>query len=529
MDSNETRDSDDSFAKGLVVNKQADGDDFLRKLIADVVVPAELQPSNAHAIDETLNAAGEQPLSDSEVQRILQKAMGTAPLGYEQIAKNALPIDAASPRDTRISEDSCRTDFQSVSDGMTFRPTRSRRQTRPSVAAGICAVFVAGIVLFIFGREILRRDSKCFIAENSNAARSKTPAMPSAARSPRHSIGLDGMVARRRPDAPAATSAAVGESIQTYARERRRLTLADGSVLYMNENTAVTVQAKRQIRVDSGEVFVEVSARTGPKNGQSKRFVVEAHQHRITALGTKFAVRANDSDTNILVTQGKVQVGGHSELLSAGQMITLPVENIESQQNESVMSPAPRSSHALSWTKDLMAAAESRLVPESPYGGGALVAVDPSGQETRFELRKYHIDVHIQDGFARTTIDQTYFNKQWSRLEGTFYFPLPPDAALSRLAMYVGENLMEGGMVERNYARNVFEQIMYTKRDPALLEWVDGSTALRSMMLSAVKLTGSSAEMPSRVNAALSTMIRRLCCSAKNVKASLRGMRRKLA
>src|SRR5262249_48926874 len=102
--------------------------------------------------------------------------------------------------------------------------------------------------------------------------------------------------------------------------------------------------------------------------------------------------------------------------------------------------------------------------------------IDPSGQEAKLSLRKYHIDVHVEDGFARTTIDQTYFNHTTARLEGTFYFPLPPDASLSRLAMYVDGNLMAGGMAERDYARTVYESIVWRKRDPALLEWVDGST-----------------------------------------------------
>src|SRR3954452_1347526 len=89
-------------------------------------------------------------------------------------------------------------------------------------------------------------------------------------------------------------------------------------------------------------------------------------------------------------------------------------------------------------------------------------------------------DVHIEDGFARTTIDQTYFNDSPGQLEGTFYFPLPPDASLARLAMYVeGEGglcqLMEGGMAEAGQARQVYETIRYANRDPALLEWLDGS------------------------------------------------------
>src|SRR5262249_41763076 len=130
----------------------------------------------------------------------------------------------------------------------------------------------------------------------------------------------------------------------------------------------------------------------------------------------------------------------------------------------------------LDWTKDLMAAAESPLVPASQHAGGALVAVDPDGQEAKLSLRKYHIDVHIEDGFARTTIDQTYFNHHDTRLEGTFYFPLPADASLSRLAMYVDGSRMEGVMVERDFGRAVYEEIVYRQKDPALLEWVDGST-----------------------------------------------------
>src|SRR5262249_59105379 len=88
---------------------------------------------------------------------------------------------------------------------------------------------------------------------------------------------------------------------------------------------------------------------------------------------------------------------------------------------------APRASHALAWARDLMIAAESPLVPASKHAGGKLLARDPSGQEASLTLRKYHVDVHIEDGFARTTIDQTYFNDSPGQLEGTFYFPLPPD------------------------------------------------------------------------------------------------------
>src|SRR5262249_55534452 len=42
--------------------------------------------------------------------------------------------------------------------------------------------------------------------------------------------------------------------------------------------------------------------------------------------------------------------------------------------------------------------------------------------------------------------------------------------------MYVDGRLMEGGMAERDYARTIYVNIVRKMQDPALLEWVDGST-----------------------------------------------------
>jgi hypothetical protein len=266
--------------------------------------------------------------------------------------------------------------------------------------------------------------------------------------------------------APAAPQpAAVGSTLHTGTGECRRVGLADGSVLYLNQDTTVRVAAERQVTLTEGEVFVEVTPRE--RTAGDATFVVKTPRRDVAALGTRFAVRAGDAGTGVLVTQGKVKVSGVDEVVASGEQLapdaTAPAE-------------APRASAVLDWTRDLMAEADSPLVPRSQFCGGALVAIDPNGQEAQLSLRKYHVDVHVEDGFARTTIDQTYFNQDQRRLEGTFYFPLPPDASLSRLAMYVDGELMEGGMAEREQARAVYETIVRRKKDPALLEWVDGST-----------------------------------------------------
>jgi ferric-dicitrate binding protein FerR (iron transport regulator) len=282
---------------------------------------------------------------------------------------------------------------------------------------------------------------------------------------------LDYMTPRPRGQAPAAVPLVFSSSVETKAGERRRVTLPDGSVLSMNENTKVTLSADRQLRVEIGEVYLEVAPRTLTGKARAETFVVQTPKRQVTALGTKFMVQVAPEGTGVVVTQGKVKVNDVDGTVAAGQQL---------RPGEKSLRAAPRASHVLDWTRDLVAAAESPLVPKSGHCGGSLIAIDPYGQEARLTLREYHVDVHIEDGFARTTIDQTYFNHNAFRQEGTFYFPLPADASLSRLAMYVADgkecNLMEGGMAERDYARDVFEQIITTQRDPALLEWLDGST-----------------------------------------------------
>ncbi|HVK14973.1 MAG TPA: VIT domain-containing protein, partial [Gemmataceae bacterium] len=271
-----------------------------------------------------------------------------------------------------------------------------------------------------------------------------------------------GLQPKPRPKPPEMVALKAGESLTTRAGEKSRVVLPDGSVLYLNQNTTVQLAADRHVKLAAGEVFVEAV----PAKGAADRFVVDTPKRSVTALGTKFAVSATDAKTGVHVTQGKVEVSGLAQPLVSGQELSPGTDAVEA---------APRASAALDWTRDLMVAAESPLVPAGKYSGGSLVAVDPYGQEAKLRLVKYHIDVHIEDGFARTTIDQTYFNNENQRMEGTFYFPLPPDASLSRLAMYVEGNLMEGGMAEREQAANAYETIRYQNRDPALLEWVDGS------------------------------------------------------
>src|SRR6202040_3124583 len=62
-----------------------------------------------------------------------------------------------------------------------------------------------------------------------------------------------------------------------------------------------------------------------------------------------------------------------------------------------------------------------------------------------------------------------------TQLEGVFHFPLPPDASISGFGMWIGDNLVEADVVEKQRAREMFETILREKRDPGLLEWSGGN------------------------------------------------------
>ncbi len=93
-------------------------------------------------------------------------------------------------------------------------------------------------------------------------------------------------------------------------------------------------------------------------------------------------------------------------------------------------------------------------------------------------LASHKVNVVIHDGLARTEVEETFENTTARVLEGRYVFPVPPDASVSRLALYVGAELVEGEIVERERAARIFKGIVedtVRPRDPALLEWVKGS------------------------------------------------------
>lgn len=96
---------------------------------------------------------------------------------------------------------------------------------------------------------------------------------------------------------------AAGARYETEVGERRMVTLADGSVMRLNTDTAVTVDLapeRRSIRLLRGEASFDVA------HDKTRPFVVAADEARVRAVGTAFTVRLRSHLTEVTVTEGTV-------------------------------------------------------------------------------------------------------------------------------------------------------------------------------------------------------------------------------
>lgn len=117
----------------------------------------------------------------------------------------------------------------------------------------------------------------------------------------------------------------------------------------------------------------------------------------------------------------------------------------------------------------LPAAAQGPVVEPPPD----VIIDEPMPQRgVTLHLIEERIAVSIAGQVATTRLAQTFRNPSDWALEGEYLFPLPPDAAIRDMDMTVDGVKLEGELMTAEQAREIYEEIVRQKMDPALLEWV---------------------------------------------------------
>ena len=85
---------------------------------------------------------------------------------------------------------------------------------------------------------------------------------------------------------------------------------------------------------------------------------------------------------------------------------------------------------------------------------------------------KSSIDGRVRDQVAEVQVSQTFHNPGSFQLEAEFLFPLPEEGAIQNFVLMVDGRELPGRLLPKDEARRIYEEIVRSKRDPALLEYM---------------------------------------------------------
>lgn len=89
-----------------------------------------------------------------------------------------------------------------------------------------------------------------------------------------------------------------------------------------------------------------------------------------------------------------------------------------------------------------------------------------------YKVKELAVHARIADQVARVQVSQSFVNTGSVQMEVQFLFPLPYDGAVDKLTLLVDGKEFPGKLMPAKEARSVYEAIVRSNKDPALLEWM---------------------------------------------------------
>ena len=110
-------------------------------------------------------------------------------------------------------------------------------------------------------------------------------------------------------------------------------------------------------------------------------------------------------------------------------------------------------------------------IPERPCLPRPRPCVQP-GVTTAVVRTASDVRVELADRVLRYEVRETFVNRGGALGEADYIFPLPKNAAFQDLRMTINGELVAGETMNADEARRIYEEIVRSQRDPALVEWM---------------------------------------------------------
>lgn len=92
----------------------------------------------------------------------------------------------------------------------------------------------------------------------------------------------------------------------------------------------------------------------------------------------------------------------------------------------------------------------------------------PIGSQHSLEIQSHHVDVSIDNGYAITTVEQTFSNPQTTDLEATYSFPVPENGTVAEFTVWIDGKPVTAEVMEKEKAKKVYEEEKAAGRDTGL-------------------------------------------------------------
>ena len=103
---------------------------------------------------------------------------------------------------------------------------------------------------------------------------------------------------------------------------------------------------------------------------------------------------------------------------------------------------------------------------------GMIVPVRPELRvRGNWAVKYHHVDITVRDQVANVAIDQEFVNTGSGMIEVEYLFPIPPGAAIDSMTLIVNGKEFAARLLPADEARKAYEDIVRSKKDPALLEY----------------------------------------------------------
>ena len=94
------------------------------------------------------------------------------------------------------------------------------------------------------------------------------------------------------------------------------------------------------------------------------------------------------------------------------------------------------------------------------------------GSNTNLQIQDHNVSVSIEDGYAITTVENTFYNPSTNNLEAVYEFPVPKNGTVVEFTVWINDVPVIGEVVEKERAKQLYAQEQAAGRNVGLTEKV---------------------------------------------------------